>query len=284
MSIAAGGYGVVCGDERGALHGIFAPSSTTGAGSSAATSRRIVRTLHPGGPADGGAGGMGIGGGIGGSSDDTANNDASTDEGAGSEVGHFGMVTAVAARSTAQQGGAGARAGGGGLLSRGFLRGASGLLVTTGVDWTTKLWAPAYKDGPLMSFLSNSYDYMCDAQWSPSHPSVFATASSNGNLHLWNLANSIDQPMSGSEGIPLLHESGSNAGGGGASSSSSSSHRRAGINRIKWSADGRRIAVASGDKVHVLSVSEEFCKGKGDEEGRVMHNLISRGLIEEEKV
>ena len=165
MSIAAGGYGVVCGDERGALHGIFAPSSTTGAGSSAATSRRIVRTLHPGGPADGGVGGMGIGGGIGGSSDDTANNDASTDEGAGSEVGHFGMVTAVAARSTAQQRGAGARAGGGGLLSRGFLRGASGLLVTTGVDWTTKLWAPAYKDGPLMSFLSNSYDYMCDAQW-----------------------------------------------------------------------------------------------------------------------
>ena len=82
--------------------------------------------------------------------------------------------------------------------------------------------------------------------------------------------------MSGSEGISLLHESGSNAGGGGASSSSSS-HRRAGINRIKWSADGRRIAVASGDKVHVLSVSEEFCKGKGDEEGRVMHNLISRG-------
>lgn len=42
------------------------------------------------------------------------------------------------------------------------------------------------------------------------------------------------------------------------------------------------MAVASGDKLHILGVGEDVWKTKGDEEGRVMHNLISRGLIQQE--
>lgn len=41
------------------------------------------------------------------------------------------------------------------------------------------------------------------------------------------------------------------------------------------------MAVASGDKLHVLGVSEDVWKSKGDEDGKVMHNLVSRGLIQE---
>lgn len=68
--------------------------------------------------------------------------------------GHFGMVTSV---STRQAGGAG--------MAKGFLRGAGGLVLSSGVDWTVQLWAPAYKDKPLLSLVNHSYDYMCDVQW-----------------------------------------------------------------------------------------------------------------------
>lgn len=111
---------------------------------------------------------------------------------------------------------------------------------------------------------------------SPVHPSIFATASSNGTLNIWNLASTLDQPVSGTEGIPIDHGCSSTSGGDSTMSS------RQGLNRLQWSADGRRMAVASGDKLHVLGVGEEIWKSKGDEDGRVMHNLLSRGLIQEE--
>jgi WD domain, G-beta repeat. len=50
-------------------------------------------------------------------------------------------------------------------ISKGFPRGINGLFLSCGVDWTTKLWAPAYSDKPLLNFLSHSYDYMSDVQW-----------------------------------------------------------------------------------------------------------------------
>jgi hypothetical protein len=42
------------------------------------------------------------------------------------------------------------------------------------------------------------------------------------------------------------------------------------------------LAVASGDKLHVLGVGEHIWKAKGNEEGKVMSNLISRGFIQQE--
>jgi dynein intermediate chain len=79
-------------------------------------------------------------------------------------IGHFGMVTSVAARPIINSSNSPRLSSSEGIF-KGFLKGVGGLVVTTGVDWSTKLWAPAYKDRPLMSFLSNSYDYMCDVQW-----------------------------------------------------------------------------------------------------------------------
>jgi hypothetical protein len=40
------------------------------------------------------------------------------------------------------------------------------------------------------------------------------------------------------------------------------------------------MAVASGDQLHVLGVGDDLWKSKGDEESRVMSNLISRGFIQ----
>jgi dynein intermediate chain len=72
---------------------------------------------------------------------------------------HYGMVTGLSTRNHVKgnQSAIG--------LSRGFARGAKGLVLSCGVDWTVKLWSPAISDKPLLTFLSHSYDYMSDVQW-----------------------------------------------------------------------------------------------------------------------
>lgn len=100
----------------------------------------------------------------------------------------------------------------------------------------------------------------------PSHPSLFATASSNGTVGLWNFASSLEEPLTGSEGIVVEPNAGSGSG----------------LNKLKWSADGRRMIVSSSDRIHVLSMSEDVVRHKGDEEERMMTNLTSRGLLERE--
>lgn len=76
---------------------------------------------------------------------------------AGKAECHFGMITSVSTKKLK----APARAG----IQKGFLRGSGGLFLTSGVDWTVKMWSPAYTDKPLLSLVSHSYDYMSDVQW-----------------------------------------------------------------------------------------------------------------------
>eukprot|EP00568_Trieres_chinensis_P005888 CAMPEP_0183296076 /NCGR_PEP_ID=MMETSP0160_2-20130417/3792_1 /TAXON_ID=2839 ORGANISM="Odontella Sinensis, Strain Grunow 1884" /NCGR_SAMPLE_ID=MMETSP0160_2 /ASSEMBLY_ACC=CAM_ASM_000250 /LENGTH=179 /DNA_ID=CAMNT_0025457651 /DNA_START=1 /DNA_END=540 /DNA_ORIENTATION=- len=178
------------------------------------------------------------------------------------------MVTGVSTKIAASHS-AGGTTTPGGQISRGFLRGARGLVLTCGVDWTTRLWAPAHSDAPLLTLPSHSYDYMSDVRWSPAHPSVFASAGSSGALHLWNLASSLDEPLTGSDGIVVEVDA------------VAPSPVPRGINKIRWSQDGRRIAVASSDRLHVLGVSEDVWRPKADDEAKMMGNLTGRGLLDE---
>jgi len=254
IAIAPESQSILLGDESGSMHTIISSSSTGGRSHNI---RRTTRTLN----------------------DDDIAADATTGGGSGDTGGadqlkpatgssrHFGMVTGLSTKRTSMlpKSGSGAGGAGGVSLSRGFVRGANGLALSCGVDWTTKLWAPAYSDKPLMNLLSHSYDYMCDVQWSPVHPSIFATASSDGTLGIWNLASSLDEPITGADGVTV--------DGGGAGDSSH------GLNKIKWSQDGRRIVAASWDTLHVFGMSEDVWKPKGDEEGRMMNNLKGRGFL-----
>lgn len=174
------------------------------------------------------------------------------------EESHFGMVTSVATKSLKSS----TRAG----LSKGFLRGSGGLFLSSGVDWTVKLWAPAYTDKALLSLVSHSYDYMSDVQWNPVHPTLMATASSNGTVGLWNFANSMEEPVTSSDGIVVEPDGSSGRG----------------LNKLKWSPDGRRMLAASADRVHVLVLSEDVVRQKGDEDFRMMNHLTSRGLLDRE--
>lgn len=177
----------------------------------------------------------------------------------GENFGHYGMVTSLSTKILKSS--ATTRAAG---LSKGFLRGSGGLVLSSGVDWTVKLWAPAYSDKPLLSLVSHSYDYMSDVAWSPLHPSLFATASSNGTVGLWNLASSFEEPVTGQDGIVVEPDAMSGRG----------------LNKLKWSADGRRMAVASSDRVHLLNLSEDVVRSKGDEDSKIMSQLMTRGLVD----
>jgi dynein intermediate chain len=171
---------------------------------------------------------------------------------------HFGMVTSMSSKTVKAAGRAG--------LSKGFLRGSGGFFLSSGVDWTVKMWAPAYTDKPLVSLVSHSYDYMSDVQWSPSHPTLMATASSNGTIGLWNFAQSLEEPITGADGIVVEPDGGSGRG----------------LNKLKWSSDGRRMLAASADRVHVLVLAEDVVRHKGDEDSKMMTHLISRGLVDRE--
>lgn len=227
FAVAPESEALILGDEHGSMYSALSSSSTQSGGQR--HSRRQVRKL------------------------DTADKE-------GENLGHFGMVTSLSTKILKK--GAASRSAG---LAKGFLRGSGGLILSSGVDWTVKLWAPAYSDAPLLSLVSHSYDYMSDVKWSPSHPSLFATSSSNGTIGLWNLATSLEEPLTGQDGIAVEPDAMMSGRG---------------LNKIKWSQDGRRLAVASMDRVHLLNLSEEVIRAKGDEENKVMTQLLTRGLID----
>jgi hypothetical protein len=99
---------------------------------------------------------------------------------------------------------------------------------------------------------------------SPAHPGLMATASSNGTIGLWNFALSLEEPITGSDGIVVEPDAGSGRG----------------LNKLKWSSDGRRLLVASADRVHALVLAEDVVRQKGDEDSRMMNHLLSRGLLD----
>jgi WD40 repeat protein len=69
------------------------------------------------------------------------------------------------------------------------------LVLTSSLDWTVKLWNVNNLSQPLYEFFSPTCDYVCDVQWSPTHPAVFLTVSSTGYLCLWNLIKSVTEPV-----------------------------------------------------------------------------------------
>jgi dynein intermediate chain, cytosolic len=215
---------ILVGDEQGTMYTVAAPAQAGGGGGGQRSSRRQAKKM------------------------------ATVDE-EGENHGHYGLITSLSAKSLKK--GATTRAAG---LTKGFLRGSGGLTLSAGVDWTVKLWAPAYTDRPLVSFVSHSYDYMSDVMWNPVHPTLFATASSSGSIGLWNLAHSFEEPITEQDGITIESERG--------------------LNKLKWSLDGRRLAAASSDRVHIVSLADDIVRAKGDEDSKVMNHLLSRGLID----
>lgn len=165
----------------------------------------------------------------------------------GESQGHYGMVTALSTKVSRKDS---AKS----ISKDGFAHGTTGLLLSAGVDWTVKLWSPATRETPLLSFVSHSYDYISDVQWSPVHPALFSTVSSNGSMSLWNLGRSLEEPLT-----------------------TMSIDTDRGLNKLSWSSDGRRVAVAAADEVRVIHWTDDL--SNSDDEAKMANELLTRGLI-----
>ena len=104
----------------------------SGRSSSSSTSRRTVRKLNDG-------------------KKDPGNNNNYNN--ISNHLSHYGPVTGLSTKLTSKS-----DTSDGFSISRGFARGTKGMVLTCGVDWTTKLWAPAYSDKPLLYLFSHSYN------------------------------------------------------------------------------------------------------------------------------
>ena len=70
----------------------------------------------------------------------------------------------------------------------------SDLLLSSSMDWTVKLWHPKERTTPLLTFES-SQEYVYDVQWSPSHPSVFASVDADGFVDIWDINKDREAPQ-----------------------------------------------------------------------------------------
>lgn len=125
FSVAPESQSIIAGDESGAMYAIVQEGG--------AQSRRIIRKLKT---------------------------KEEIKEGGVKNLSHYGPVTGLSTKVASQSDDSN-----GVSLSKGFARGTKGMVLTCGVDWTTKLWSPAHSDKPLLNLLSHSYDYMSDVQW-----------------------------------------------------------------------------------------------------------------------
>lgn len=114
------------------------------------------------------------------------------------------------------------------------------LLLSSSVDWSTRLWNLKESSKPLMTF-EHAKDYVHSAQWSPIHPALFATADGAGQLSLW-------APLTDAE-LPLV---------------SKQVGERA-LSTVRWDHGGRRVAVGdSQGTVNVYDVAAEVATPDSD--------------------
>lgn len=141
---------------------------------------------------------------------------------------HFGCITALAAHPSARAEASDAR-----------LHDANGLrrklFLSTCFDWSAAVWAA---DRPILTLDHGPHNYLAHADWSPTNPTLFATAAADGVLRFWTLG-SLD---------PLVPSATFKA----------SNHA---LNKFAFSHDGRRMLLADlGGSLSLLKLDDHLSK------------------------
>lgn len=130
----------------------------------------------------------------------------------------------------------------------------SDLMLTASMDWTIKLWYPKNEvsNQPIFTFES-SQEYVYDVQWSPVHPSVFASVDGDGYIDIWDINRDREGPIAHKKAFE--------------SSSSNQVYKDQDENRpiscLKWSLDGRKIAIGDAEGfVSIWNVDKELYNPK----------------------
>ena len=127
----------------------------------------------------------------------------------------------------------------------------SELLLSSSMDWTVKIWSPNTRLQPLFSFES-SQEYVYDAQWSPTHPGVFASCNGEGIVDIWNINKDRESP--------IVHKP--------------IQDKSRPLNSLRWNNDGRRIAVGdSKGYISILQVDPELSTPKNEDFDRITELL-----------
>eukprot|EP00741_Cyanophora_paradoxa_P014982 tig00020830_g14455.t1 len=135
----------------------------------------------------------------------------------------------------------------------------SHLLLSSSTDWTVKLWSAKGAGTPLHTF-EDLGDYVFDVQWSPTHPSAFATADGTGALSLWDLVQDSEAPIAVARRGPHA------------------------LNKARWSGDGRRLAAGDSDGgVHLYDVSGEVAAPPADAMAKFEERLEAFASAERER-
>mmetsp|Transcript_13315 Transcript_13315/g.21810 ORF Transcript_13315/g.21810 Transcript_13315/m.21810 type:complete len:730 (+) Transcript_13315:72-2261(+) len=159
---------------------------------------------------------------------------------------HFGMITSLSVNPST-------------------LSSCKHLLLTASVDWTIKLWhlqslsAAATSSAtvqPLLTFFTSSFQYVTSVQWSPVHPGVFAATASGGTLMLWNMCQSVVEPVGQTQLQGQTPTTRSDSGGNA-------------LNKAVWLEDGRKVLVGdSSGTTHCVAIRSSTATSlrSGDEE------------------
>ena len=131
----------------------------------------------------------------------------------------------------------------------------SSLVLSSSMDWTVKLWSHD-RNGPekALHTFDHGTNYVYDVQWSPVHPSVFASVDGAGCIHLWNLNVDLEQPV---EVIDISESDNTDE------SSALAAHRGLPLCRLHWSADGKKLVAGNenGD-VRIYDIAAELASPK----------------------
>lgn len=159
----------------------------------------------------------------------------------------------------------------------GVLADMSELMLSSSMDWTMKLWYPKnqFKDTPIYTFES-SQEYIYDVKWSPVHPSIFASVDGDGYVDLWDINKDVEAPIARKK-VNGSQNTGNNSAAAGYRDFDDS---RA-LSCLKWSLDGRRIAIGDQDGfVSIWQVDKElYMPAQNDFD--LIENLLKNHSLEE---
>lgn len=122
------------------------------------------------------------------------------------------------------------------------------------MDWTVNLWNPKESSKPILTFES-AQEYVYDVQWSPTHPSVFASCDAEGYVDVWNINRDRETPLVRKQILEKPRP----------------------INCLRWSKDGRRIAVGdSAGFITMLQVDQDLVQPSSEDFEKIQQ-LIQAG-------